>query len=96
MCAFSLWDCLTRFGVSCCALRDLFYRACPFNELRCEVMAAKGKARKAPAKAAKPAVKRVSAKAPAARKVAAPKPRAPEISSDLRKVALAHVLRRLQ
>jgi hypothetical protein len=89
------WHSLRRGVLSRCVARDLFYCACPCNEPRCEVMAAKSKAKRAPAKAAKPAVKRVSAKAPAARKIAAPKARAPEISSDLRKVALAHVLRRL-
>jgi hypothetical protein len=48
----------------------------------------KSKAKKAPAKAAK-----ARAKAPVAKKAAA---KGPEISSDLRKVALAHVLRRLK
>jgi len=56
-------------------------------------MAAKSKAKKAPMKAAKPAAKSVPAKASAAKKAA---PKGPEISSDLRKVALAHVLRRLK
>lgn len=55
-------------------------------------MAAKTK--KAAAKVgAKPAVKRAAAK-PAAKKPAAAKQ--PEVSSDLRKVALAHALRRLR
>jgi hypothetical protein len=49
------------------------------------------KAKKAAVKA-KPAAKKASAK-PAAKKPAAAKQ--PEISSDLRKVALAHALRRL-
>jgi hypothetical protein len=53
--------------------------------MRCEVMAAKSKAKRAPAKAAKPAAKK-----------AATRTKPPEISSDLRKVALAHVLRRLK
>jgi hypothetical protein len=56
-------------------------------------MAAKGKAKKAPVKAAKPVAKSAPAKAPVAKKAAA---KGPEISSDLRKVALAHVLRRLK
>jgi hypothetical protein len=55
-------------------------------------MAAKSKAKKssaklAPKKSAKPAAK--AKRAPA-------KPRGEEVSSDLRKVALAHALRRLQ
>ena len=49
-------------------------------------MAAKAKAKKAKPAKAKPAKK---AAAPA-------KPKGPEISSDLRKVALAHALRRLK
>jgi hypothetical protein len=50
-------------------------------------MAAK-KAKKAAPKAAKPAAKKAAAKPARAR--------GPEISSDLRKVALAHALRRLK
>lgn len=53
-------------------------------------MAAKGKAKKASAKAAKPAARKAAAKP------AAPKAKREEISSDLRKVALAHALRRLK
>jgi hypothetical protein len=59
-------------------------------------MAAKGKAKKAPVKAAKRAAKGAPVKASAATKAAAPRAKGPEISSDLRKVALAHVLRRLK
>jgi len=55
-------------------------------------MVAKSKAKKAPVKA-KPAAKSAPAKISAAKKAV---PKGPEISSDLRKVALAHVLRRLQ
>lgn len=47
-------------------------------------------------KSAKPAARKAAAK-PAAKRAAAPaKPKGPEISSDLRKVALAHALRRLK
>ncbi len=46
-------------------------------------------------KSAKPAAKKPAAK-PAAKKAAPAKPKGPEISSDLRKVALAHALRRLK
>jgi hypothetical protein len=53
-------------------------------------MAAKGKARKASAKAAKPTAKKAAARP------AAPKAKREEISSDLRRVALAHALRRLK
>jgi hypothetical protein len=69
--------------------RELLYRAPPFNESRCERMATKSKAKKS-AKAAKPAAAKKAAAKPAARA------RGPEISSDLRKVALAHALRRLK
>jgi hypothetical protein len=91
--AESAWHSLRRGALSRCVARDLFYCACPCNEPRYEVMAAKSKAKKAPVKAAKPAAKSAPAKISAAKKVA---PKGPEISSDLRKVALAHVLRRLQ
>jgi hypothetical protein len=50
-----------------------------------------GKAKKSSAKAGKPAAKKSAAAKPAAKAKAAP-----EISSDLRKVALAHALRRLK
>lgn len=53
-------------------------------------MAAKSKMKKPSAKAAKPAVRKATAKA------APPKAKREEISSDLRKVALAHALRRLK
>jgi hypothetical protein len=53
-------------------------------------MAMKSKAKKASAKAAKPAAKKAAAKS------APPKAKREEISSDLRKVALAHALRRLK
>ena len=53
-------------------------------------MAAKSKMKKPSAKAAKPAVRKATAKA------APPKAKREEISSDLRKVALAHALRRLR
>jgi hypothetical protein len=46
-------------------------------------------------KSAKPVARKATAK-PAAKKAAPAKPRGPEISSDLRKVALAHALRRLK
>ncbi len=61
-------------------------------------MAAKSKAKKSSAKAAKPAklAPRKSAKPAAKAKRAPAKPRVEEVSSDLRKVALAHALRRLQ
>ena len=52
-------------------------------------MATKSKAKKS-AKAAKPAAAKKAAARPAARA------KGPEISSDLRKVALAHALRRLK
>ncbi len=57
-------------------------------------MAAKSKAKKSSAKAAKPA--RVAAKSAAKAKRAPAKRRGEEISSDLRKVALAYALRRLR
>ena len=53
-------------------------------------MAAKSKMKKPSAKAAQPAVRKATAKA------APPKAKREEISSDLRKVALAHALRRLK
>lgn len=60
-------------------------------------MKAKGKAKAKPAKRAAKSVEKPRAAAKPSAKKAAPaaKPKGDEISSDLRKVALAHALRRL-